>query len=435
MPLADCGTRVSEQDAPAFAPGACRRCPRATTWRRPEDGRLRGRPATMTIPNARRTCLLVVVCVSGVMAARAEVSLLDGETEVGIAAWSNVDRVTADEKPFLPLAGAGSARIRVPARESTTKRDEREHARLASPPVTDWRPYERLVMDVFNDSLAATRLRIEVNTAANESQLHVMLPPDRWVRLEWPTVDMDGELADLSQVKDVQIAIDRQARVMKIYVDNVMLLEPGETPPVPAAAFVDEAARSLREDWERVTTSYADRRTAFSDERSGQVAEWAEQDALADSREVGRLLDAPDTPPDVLVGLGDRLSRIEKRLVRVTSIVEFAEACTRAGVSGDQDVLVGVSDSMTTMFPREMPVELTPPTEVSLVVARNETESFQVGVLPLSGDLREVRVECEDLRSVAGGVLSREHVECDVCLLYTSPSPRDLSTSRMPSSA
>ena len=24
---------------------------------------------------------------------------------------------------------------------------------------------------------------------------------------------------------------------------------------------------------------------------------------------------------------------------------------------------------------------------------------------------------------------------CDICLLYTSPSPRDLSTSRMPSSA
>ena len=26
-------------------------------------------------------------------------------------------------------------------------------------------------------------------------------------------------------------------------------------------------------------------------------------------------------------------------------------------------------------------------------------------------------------------------MECPVCLLYTSPSPRDLSTSRMPSSA
>ena len=31
--------------------------------------------------------------------------------------------------------------------------------------------------------------------------------------------------------------------------------------------------------------------------------------------------------------------------------------------------------------------------------------------------------------------LTLEHGRCFVCLLYTSPSPRDLSTSRMPSSA
>ena len=33
------------------------------------------------------------------------------------------------------------------------------------------------------------------------------------------------------------------------------------------------------------------------------------------------------------------------------------------------------------------------------------------------------------------GKKSREVVEYGICLLYTSPSPRDLSTSRMPSSA
>ena len=39
--------------------------------------------------------------------------------------------------------------------------------------------------------------------------------------------------------------------------------------------------------------------------------------------------------------------------------------------------------------------------------------------------------------SFAGGqtVRQAEEVERDTCLLYTSPSPRDLSTSRMPSSA
>ena len=32
-------------------------------------------------------------------------------------------------------------------------------------------------------------------------------------------------------------------------------------------------------------------------------------------------------------------------------------------------------------------------------------------------------------------VLVARHVDLSICLLYTSPSPRDLSTSRMPSSA
>ena len=32
-------------------------------------------------------------------------------------------------------------------------------------------------------------------------------------------------------------------------------------------------------------------------------------------------------------------------------------------------------------------------------------------------------------------LMSNARVDCIVCLLYTSPSPRDLSTSRMPSSA
>ena len=35
----------------------------------------------------------------------------------------------------------------------------------------------------------------------------------------------------------------------------------------------------------------------------------------------------------------------------------------------------------------------------------------------------------------AGGTTTTTGGDCNVCLLYTSPSPRDLSTSRMPSSA
>ena len=35
----------------------------------------------------------------------------------------------------------------------------------------------------------------------------------------------------------------------------------------------------------------------------------------------------------------------------------------------------------------------------------------------------------------AGTITGKKGTEISVCLLYTSPSPRDLSTSRMPSSA
>ena len=51
-----------------------------------------------------------------------------------------------------------------------------------------------------------------------------------------------------------------------------------------------------------------------------------------------------------------------------------------------------------------------------------------------------VRAVADDLLGLleVASLDERRHVEADrgqICLLYTSPSPRDLSTSRMPSSA
>eukprot|EP00831_Metopus_contortus_P000168 TRINITY_DN10061_c0_g1_i1.p1 TRINITY_DN10061_c0_g1~~TRINITY_DN10061_c0_g1_i1.p1 ORF type:complete len:118 (-),score=39.45 TRINITY_DN10061_c0_g1_i1:45-398(-) len=49
-------------------------------------------------------------------------------------------------------------------------------------------------------------------------------------------------------------------------------------------------------------------------------------------------------------------------------------------------------------------------------------------------DYRTLKQENSELRSQVE--ILKAHVLCvDTCLLYTSPSPRDLSTSRMPSSA
>ena len=48
--------------------------------------------------------------------------------------------------------------------------------------------------------------------------------------------------------------------------------------------------------------------------------------------------------------------------------------------------------------------------------------------------VKEIVFESEGV-TLAGSIYEPKDAQAAVCLLYTSPSPRDLSTSRMPSSA
>ena len=47
----------------------------------------------------------------------------------------------------------------------------------------------------------------------------------------------------------------------------------------------------------------------------------------------------------------------------------------------------------------------------------------------------DLKVEFKEAPKVDLEIVSLVHPKKHICLLYTSPSPRDLSTSRMPSSA
>ena len=55
--------------------------------------------------------------------------------------------------------------------------------------------------------------------------------------------------------------------------------------------------------------------------------------------------------------------------------------------------------------------------------------------VPTTQKEKQLKDDKRDSIKLAKGLRSGELTEVYVCLLYTSPSPRDLSTSRMPSSA
>ena len=58
-------------------------------------------------------------------------------------------------------------------------------------------------------------------------------------------------------------------------------------------------------------------------------------------------------------------------------------------------------------------------------------DSLETAQRTLRGELERVAYERDGLK----GEVMQLRTEPQICLLYTSPSPRDLSTSRMPSSA
>ena len=58
-----------------------------------------------------------------------------------------------------------------------------------------------------------------------------------------------------------------------------------------------------------------------------------------------------------------------------------------------------------------------------------------VTVLLQAKELREQRYEFQRIATAQDEQVKLLQIQGEICLLYTSPSPRDLSTSRMPSSA
>ena len=70
----------------------------------------------------------------------------------------------------------------------------------------------------------------------------------------------------------------------------------------------------------------------------------------------------------------------------------------------------------------------------------NADQSFQADVLCADGKIQEIGSNISapsgaEIIDAAGQYVMPGGIDPHTCLLYTSPSPRDLSTSRMPSSA
>jgi hypothetical protein len=122
------------------------------------------------------------------------------------------------------------------------------------------------------------------------------------------------------------------------------------------------------------------------------------------------------TRPAMLAANRDLIS-LTNELRRWESLADWRVAFehVRRRVQTDRavgsDVVIGFATSMEKILPRGNPICLVSTNAVTLSLARNEHESFQVAVLPCEGPLHNVRVRATDLQLTDGTTFAATNIE------------------------
>ena len=345
-------------------------------------------------------------------AAQAESVLFDAKTEQSISAL-NIGKPTGARVEIsqrYATRGGESMLISIPG--AGTEKKPGQLRISMKPTVADWTTFQSFVLDIFNPGNNSTTLVMKFISPGGEDQQFFPLPKGRWRRIVIPISSID---MPTNAVSELRFVIPQMQGELELYLDNLVLLAQGEKAAPPSGAYLAEAASRLRLQITRKEEEFAGVRAGFTTSDDARIADWASEPALAEFREYKRLLDAPETSAEEIEGLGNHIDKTSRVLLtRLPSVVAFARECKRAGTLRDPDVLVGVATSMVKLPPRETKLDLLPASEIKLAAARNETESVQVAVLPLRGDLQQVSASADDLRSETGQVLSRKRIDFDV---------------------
>ena len=204
---------------------------------------------------------------------------------------------------------------------------------------------------------------------------------------------------------------------MALYLDNITLLKKGETLPEPPPAFVKQLSglsHSALESAEKALAALGDTAKPFCDTPATQANAQAQLARIAARLKSLRTdVSADSLTLSKLESLQIELSGMSNRAERLLSTLRFQQACAMAGQPASP-MLVGVASSMEQLLPRAAPFDLRPAREAAVSLARNETESFQVAVLPVNEALTRVTVGVTDLTSASGATFKRSQIDCDV---------------------
>jgi len=362
-------------------------------------------------------CLLVLTLLLSV--ACADTALFDFEDEAEVSTWT-IRAATQDklvQSSQFATSGATSMLFTTPVWKEGM---EQWPAFEGKPPVADWNGFDRLMVDITNPDETRHFLVLYVSDSKvpfrNGLNYRFDLPQRGFKRYFIPLANFP-EAVNRGDISILHFFTQRPEADMHLHFDNIRLLKPGETPGEPGPTFVEQLGELFLAslgDFGQVVTDCREALYALAETPELRQAADAELAKLSSPVEAARA--ALETGGLTMVKLDEFKAQAERALTapeRVVSEFKLRRDFSRLP-QGDSPMLVGFASSMEKILPRDMPFDLTVSPAVSIDLARNEKESFQVAVMPRSEALTQVEVSIGDLKSDDGDVFSAANIDCDV---------------------
>lgn len=351
----------------------------------------------------------------------AEHILFDFENEADAKQWKQHSNAYHAMDWTDMYATSGKKALRYTAKKFAPGMPEWPAFEVPSP-LKDWRPYDRLVLDIANTRLLPPFLAFYVSDAkvpVRQALLHkIQVGATQIKRIVVPLKFPSS--VDTSNIHVFHIFTERPTEDFDLVIDRIALLKPGEPVGGPPEAHQQALTRHrlnlVQELIDQINGEIdALNLDAMPKDIAGKLGVGLQQ-ILAQSREkldnAIAILKNPATPQADLDITIQKIHSIPETFKVPLSIVAFAQSARDAGLD-ISEFIVGTATSMEKVLPREVPIAIKASKKLQISLARNEKESAQVIVLPVSRDLKGARIVLGELRNANGDLFPAESLQVD----------------------
>ncbi len=250
-------------------------------------------------------------------------------------------------------------------------------------PNSDWTDYDRVSIDCYNPKDYSQIIKLMIYDSSDKKKRvnPVFLLPGNSVTRQIVSL---GKLKR-NQINVLHFYVAEPKNQVDVFIDNIRLLKPGE----PEYADGESEQRILRYNQNQADKELESVLKSNSHPIAKEIVDFLRKKPAQESFEQTL----------------ERLSRINRD--RINCMISAWES---SAANQTDKTIIGAASSMNKVLPYDFAFKLDAGTELEIALAKNETESLQLIVLPLFKNLKNVRLNFSGFSNAEGVLLPTDAV-------------------------